>query len=230
MQEPDQSILDLPELLKRDRPTFENFIPGENLEALALLCEMAAGRGPRFLYIYGPVGSGLSHLLEAYAPGTIGARYPVPIYDKDRRRYAVDDVESLDRGFERQLFTLQNAVYASPDARLVCAGHLPPHQLPLSEDVRSRLLWGPSFAIAPLGEEDRFRELSRQAALRGIVLSPDIRHWMAVYLPRNMRSLTRVLDVANLMALHAKRRVTLPVIKDAAAWLLARRLFESEPN
>ena len=154
----------------------------------------------------------------------------VPIYDKDRRRYAVDDVESLDRGFERQLFTLQNAVYASPDARLVCAGHLPPHQLPLSEDVRSRLLWGPSFAIAPLGEEDRFRELSRQAALRGIVLSPDIRHWMAVHLPRNMRSLTRVLDVANLMALHAKRRVTLPVIKDAAAWLLARRLFESEPN
>ena len=82
MQEPDQSILDLPELLKRDRPTFENFIPGENLEALALLCEMAAGRGPRFLYIYGPVGSGLSHLLEAYAPGTIGARYPVPT---DRR-------------------------------------------------------------------------------------------------------------------------------------------------
>ncbi len=217
MQEPDQYLLDLPELQERDRPTFANFIPGEeNAEALAVLCEMAAERGPRFLYLYGPVGAGLTHLIEAYLPGASSAEVRVPIFDEHVRRYAVDDIEHLDAGYAKQLFDLQNAVYASPDARLVLAGHLAPKLLPLPEGVKNRLKLGPNYLIKPLEEEDRFRELRRLAALRGIVMTPDIEQWMAVHLTRSMRTLTRVLDVANQLALHSKRRVTLVLIRAAA--------------
>lgn len=79
-QNPDQYLLDLPELQGRDRPTFENFVVGSNSEAAAALARMAADEGPKFLYLYGPRGAGLSHLLEAYLPGTAAALYPVPIY------------------------------------------------------------------------------------------------------------------------------------------------------
>lgn len=216
MQEPDQYLLDLPELQERDRPTFENFIPGENAEALAVLCEMAAGRGPKFLYLYGPVGAGLTHLLEAFLPGMSQSLLRVPFFEAGRKRYAVDDIDQLDEGYARQLYALQNAVYADADAKLVCAGHLHPTQLPLPEGVKNRLLCGPTYAIVPLGEEDRFRELKRLAALRGIIMTPDIEQWMARHLSRDMRTLTRVLDVANQAALHAKRRVTLSLIREAA--------------
>lgn len=215
-QVPDQYLLDLYELQGRDRPTFENFIPGSNTEAVAILEQMASGLGPRFLYIYGPRGAGLSHLLEAFAPGTEDAPFPVPIYREDVKHYAADDIDALDEGFARQLLQLQNAVYADPEARLVCAGRLPPKELPLPAGVVNRILGGLCYPIEPLGDKDRFRELKRQAALRGIILTPDMEQWMSVHLPRDMRTLTRVMDVANQIALHGKRRVTLQVIREAA--------------
>lgn len=221
VQNPDQYLLDLPELQERDRPTFENYIPGENTEVAAMLSSMAAGFGPKFVYLHGPRGAGLSHLLEAYLPGTADAPHPVPIYSPEVKRYAVDDVDQLDEGFARQLLQLQNAVYTDPEARLVCAGHLPPKELRLPAGVINRLLGGLCYAVTPLGEEDRFRELSRQAALRGILLTPDIEQWMSMHLPRDMRSLTRIMDVANQIALHAKRKVTLQVIREAAAMVAA---------
>ena len=135
---------------------------------LAVLCSMAAGRGPKFLYIYGPRGAGLSHLLEAFLPGSTESDFRVPLYQPDVKKYAVDDIETLDEGYSRELLQLQNAVYADPDARLVCAGRFPPKELPLPEGVKNRLLGGPCYFVAPLNEEDRFRELSRQAALRGL--------------------------------------------------------------
>ena len=213
---PDQYLLDLPELQARDRPTFANFIPGENTEALAVLCSMAAGRGPKFLYLYGPQGVGLSHLIEAFLPGTKESGVRVPRFTPGVVRYAVDDVDQLDAGYARELLQLQNAVWADAEARLVCAGRLPPKDLPLPESVKNRLLGGTCYALTPLGEAERFRELSRQAALRGILLTPDMEQWMSMHLPRDMRSLTRVMDVANQIALHAKRRVTVSVVREAA--------------
>ena len=213
---PDQYLLDLPELQGRDQPSFENFVVGGNSEVVALLARMAQNEGPRFLYIFGPRGAGLSHLLEAYLPGTSEAPYPVPVYRPDVKRYAVDDIDQLDEGSARQLLQLQNAVYVDPDARLVCAGRLPPKELKLPAGVINRLSGGLCFSIEPLNEEERIEELSRQAALRGIILTPDIGQWISMHLPRDMRSLTRVMDIANQIALHAKRRVTLQVIREAA--------------
>ena len=69
MQEPDQYLLDLPELQERDLPTLDNFVVGANAEVVAVLREMAQGSGPKFLYLYGPQGCGLTHLLKAVNPG-----------------------------------------------------------------------------------------------------------------------------------------------------------------
>ena len=213
---PEQFVLDFPELQGRDRPTFANFIEGKNREALATIERMALGMGPKFLYLYGPPGAGLTHLLESYCPNFAASGLPVPFYIPGVKHYAVDDIELLDKGYARQLLQLQNAIYAAPEARLVCAGRLPPRELPLPDGVKNRLLGGMCYLIQPLDEEERFQVLKRQAALRGIVLTRDMGNWMSWHLPRDMRSLTAVMDTANQIALRAKRRVTLVVIREAA--------------
>ena len=125
------------------------------------------------------------------------------------------DIDALDEGYARQLLQLQNAVYVDPDAVCLCR-QVPPKELKLPAGVINRLLGGLCYAVEPLNEEDRIRELARQAALRGILLTPDIGQWISAHLPRDMRSLTRVMDVANQIALHAQRKVTLQVIQEAA--------------
>lgn len=219
MQEPDQYLLDLPELQKRERPTLENFVAGENAEAVAALREMREGRGPKFLYLHGPMGAGLTHLLRAVAPEEAPEGRPVPVYVPGRKLYTVDDVDLLDAGYARQLFALQNAVWGDAEARLVCAGRLPAAQLPLPEGVRSRLVWGLSYQIKPLSEEAAFEVLGRVAAVRGIELTPAMAAWMQTHLPRNMRALTRVFDLANQIALRTKRKVSLALVREASRLL-----------
>ena len=213
MQAPDQYLLDLPELQERDRPTFENFIPGRNAPVLAAVCEMAAGGGPRLLYLYGAVGVGLTHLLNAFAPEQSER---VPCFQEDRVRYAVDDLERLSAEEADALRRLIDAVMASEKARLVCAGHLPLNKLQLPLGVTSRLSSGLCSRVVPLSESDRFRELRRLAAIRGIVMTDEMESWMSAHLPRDMRTLTRVLDIANQLSLHAKSRVALATLKEAA--------------
>jgi DnaA family protein len=59
---PHQFTLDL---LALPTPTLENFVAGPNGAALAALHDVLAGRGPAFVHLWGPPGSGRSHLLAA---------------------------------------------------------------------------------------------------------------------------------------------------------------------
>ena len=122
--EPDQYLLDLQE---RDKPTLDNFVVGANGEAVSVLREVAAGCGPTFVYLYGPKGAGLTHLLRSLVPEE---GFRVPMFDPKVPLYVVDDVDELDPGWALQLLALQNAVRGTPGMHLVCAGRVPAAQLP----------------------------------------------------------------------------------------------------
>src|SRR3974390_358728 len=92
--------------------TLDNFVPGRNAEALAAAREVAAGRGPQFVYLWGPPGSGRTHLLAALAHA--GAAGPTVLH-------TADDVHLLDEPGQARLFALLNAVRADAAARLVAA-------------------------------------------------------------------------------------------------------------
>lgn len=217
MNEPDQYLLDFEE---RESPSLDNFVAAGNAEAVGVLREVAAGCGPRFVYLYGPPGAGVTHLLRSLSSGDT---LRVPLFDPAVTIYTVDDVDELDPGWALQLLTLQNAVRSAPNAHLVCGGHVPLQQLELPEVVKSRLGWGLCYALEPLDEADRLEELKRQALQRGIVLTPDMLHWMAVNLPRDMRTLTCVLDEADQLGLRRQRRVTLPLLREAVLAIEARQ-------
>ena len=106
-------------------PSLDNYVPGANAELLAHLRRLQDGAfSEGVLYLWGEAGCGKSHLLAA-CPGP----------------HAVDDVEKLDDAGQAALFNAINEARQSGGA-VLAAGNAPPAQLPLREDLRSRLAWG----------------------------------------------------------------------------------------
>ena len=62
----------------RSAPSFANFVPGANTEALHWVELLARGEGPEALYLWGGPGVGKTHLLEAACREA--ARAPAPLF------------------------------------------------------------------------------------------------------------------------------------------------------
>jgi DnaA-homolog protein len=195
-------------LLTPPAQTLDNFVPGRNAEALALARELATGRGPQFVYFWGPPGSGRTHLLVALAGASTQPGWPGP-----GSLHTADDVHQLDDAGQARLFLLMNQVRADPAARLVATGDRPPAHLPLREDVRSRLAWGLALALHPLSEEEKAAALRDQLLARGVRAAPDLIPAMLSRLPRDMRTLAAVLDALDGYALQQGRALTVPLLR-----------------
>ena len=214
---PQQFSLDL---LRPPAPTLENFIPGANAAVVAALRDVLAGRGPQFLHLWGASGSGRSHLLTAVAhgsrPSAQALGQSVPIFTQQVSLYVVDDVHRLDAAGQAALFALQNEVRQHAGAFLVTAADLPPAQLRLRDDVRTRLAWGLVFALHPIAESDQAAALLAYARARGARVDEELVPYMLTRLPRNMRTLVSVLDALDVFALERQRALTVPLLRD---WL-----------
>jgi DnaA family protein len=180
------------------QPTLDNFVPGANAELLARLRELQAGKFTEsVLYLWGDAGSGKSHLLQACA----AAR-------------AVDDVENLDEAAQIGLFNAINDARQS-GAVVLAAGNAPPAQLPLREDLRSRLAWGLVYQVRPLGDEERAAFLRAESERRGFRLAEEVIAYLLTRMRRDLRSLTSVLERLDQYSLETKRPITLPMVRDA---------------
>ncbi len=180
------------------RPTLENFVPGANAELLERLRAFRAGTfAEAVLYLWGAPGSGKSHLLAACAGPNV-----------------VDDVERLGEAAQVALFNAINEARQS-GGRVLAAGHAPPAQLPLREDLRSRLAWGLVYEVRPLGDEERTAFLRGEAVRRGIALGDDVVAFLLTRMRRDLRSLTTVVDRLDRYSLETKRAITLPLVREA---------------
>ena len=180
------------------QPTLDNFVPGANAELLARLREFQAGKfTDNVLYLWGESGSGKSHLLQA-----CGARG------------AADDVEKLDDASQVSLFNAINEARQSGGA-VLAAGNAPPAQLPLRDDLKSRLAWGLVYQVKPLTDEERGVFLRSEAGRRGMQLPDEVVSYLMTRMRRDLRSLTAVLDRIDQVSLELKRPITLPLLREA---------------
>jgi DnaA family protein len=203
------------DLIQPPQPTLENFVPGRNREALAVVRALAEGFGPQFVYLWGTTGCGRTHLLRAVAPPAS----TVPAFVAERRLYALDDVHRLNDAEQAHLFALINEIRGAPGARLIAAGDSPPASLVLREDLRTRLAWGLVYRLHPLSDAEKTAALARQAEMRGLPLAADTLDWLLAHLPRDMRTLAAALDALDAYALARKRSVTVALARE---WLLQR--------
>jgi len=180
-------------------PTLENFVPGSNAELLARLRELAAGElREAVLYLWGEPGCGRSHLLAAAArPGVVVA----------------DDVERLDDAAQIALFNAVNAARES-GGTVLAAGSAPPAQLPLREDLKSRLAWGLVYQVKPLSDAEKALSLHAEAQRRGLKLSDEVVWYLLTHVRRDMRSLVALLEHIDRASLEQRRAVTLPLVRE----------------
>jgi DnaA-homolog protein len=183
-------------------PSFENFLAGENAEALSRVRALAAGelREP-IVYLWGEPGSGRSHLLRA-----AGGSNPSLVL--------ADDVQTLDQAGQQRVFA---AINAARDGRgaVLAAGNAPPAALALREDLRTRLAWGLVYQLKPLAEPEKMLYLQGEAARRGLALSEEIAAYLLSRLPRDLATLVRVLEALDRYSLTRKRPLTLALVREA---------------
>lgn len=196
-------------------PSFENFFPGRNAEAVAALSCLAAGGGEPFVYLWGESGSGRSHLLRAVASKS--AR-PVRWFDgvtipDSRVLLLADDVERLDAAGQRALF---NAFNAQRDAggALLAAGPVPPARLSLAPELLTRLAWGLVYQLHTLDDGEKAAALGRHAAARGLRLPPEVSDYLLRHVKRDLPTLMGVLDALDRHSLETQRALTVPLVRE----------------
>ena len=200
--------------------TFENFVPGANVPAITHLQTLAAQAAP--VYLWGASGAGKTHLLEALVhrldaqglrSGWFSAADPAPWpFDDAWALVVIDNSDALDAAQQHAAF----AVFVEATTRsvpMVAAGCVPPIDLPLREDLRTRLGWGHVFAIQPLGEPEVRATLRRVADRRGIFLSDDVMDYLLTRFARDLKHLIAQLDRLDEFSLATKRQITVPLLK-----------------
>lgn len=219
-------------LVPRPQPRFETFVAGSNSAALAELLAIAGTLGAADrawappVYLWGPSGAGKTHLLRAlqcqvqdaglatawFEPGLP----PMEAWHAGWRLVLIDACERLDAAAQHAAFTLfvEAAAHGVPVA---AAGRLPPVDLPLREDLKTRLGWGHVLALQPPGDVETLAVLRAQAQARSLPVPDEVLHYMLTRCERDLGHLMRLLEALDLLALGQGRHVTVPLLKSLLA-------------
>jgi DnaA family protein len=204
-------------------PTLDNYYPGSNVAALAHLKAWTLSRGDGVpTYLWGPQGSGKSHLLQAAVAGLdaqgqcvgflrAGSEAPCA-FDETWVAVLMDDVHLYTEALQRTAFSWFVQAHAL-QRPILAAGRLAPVDLVLREDLRTRLGWGHVFGLQLL-DEGQSRALLRQVAhARGLKLSDEVMDFTLRRFSRDLGHLMQLLDGLDRYALQTQRALTIPLVK-----------------
>ncbi len=209
-------------------PAFSNFFSGPNHAALSHL-ELWSGsplRSPVPTYLWGEPGSGKTHLLKA-AVGALqqqGARVgwldassiEPPEFNNSWSAVVLDECHLYTAVQQQAAFNWFVNAVSSADGQprgVLAAGQVPPADLPLRDDLRSRLGWGHVYQLQLLSEAERRGVLRAQADARGIFLSDEVISFVLNRFSRDLSSLMQLLNQLDGYALQTQRAVTVPLLK-----------------
>ena len=209
-------------------PTLKSFFAGPNEAALRHL-ELWVGdksnahaRSPVPTYLWGGAGSGKTHLLKAAQDalreqgasvgGLDATVLEPPEFNEAWAAVLLDEVDLYTAVQQHAAFNW--FVNAQTHQRWVlAAGALPPADLKLRDDLRTRLGWGHVFELHALSDTERRSVLRQAADARGIFLGDDVMDFILTRFSRDLGSLMELLDLIDGYALQTKRGITIPLIK-----------------
>jgi DnaA-homolog protein len=206
---------------------FDALVEGPNAQPVQHLRALAqATTASTPVYLWGEAGTGKTRLLRALAAercaegeqvGWFGPASPWPwVLDARWTLVAVDDCDLLDPARQQAAFALFVEA-GSEGVQWVAAGRLPPVDLPLRDDLRSRLGWGLVFGLRPLGDADTRAALRREADRRGILLSDEVMDYLMTRHRRDLGHLMALLHRLDGFSMAEHRHITVPLLKKMQA-------------
>lgn len=215
-----------------DSASFENYYPTGNEELISALHHfvIAADKSPKIMHLYGNTGCGKTHLMCATMRLARGANHVtsyIPLQKKNistsdlgqiegHGLVCVDDVDVIagEYNIERAFFQLYERIQFG-NGKLLTSAHGAANQLGLGlRDLVSRLQGGTSYRVVSLSDEQKRDALRFRAASRGFALSEEVTEYVLRRYPRDTHTLFGLLECIDEASLSAKRRVTIPFLKD----------------
>ena len=212
-----------------DFAVFESFFPARNQEIYQLLSELD-GSSDRFdgFWLWGETASGKSHLLQAVSDNMVNNCVYIPMKElishdphviqdlSSRNVVCIDDIDLCagKREWELAIFNLCNqlldrklSLVASSSSKVFNSGFI-------LNDLQSRLSILPSYKIQHLNDEESKNALRLRAKFRGIEISDEVLDYILKRVNRDMTSLYEILDLLDNASLIAKRKLSIPFVKE----------------
>lgn len=214
-----------------DHAVFDSFHDAGNEALVHFLIQLVAASDGPGGWIWGAAATGKSHLLQAFCERAGDRAFYLPLNESaatgagildglaSRHFVCLDDVGLVagNPDWEEGLFDLFNQLTDSAGVLLVTATS------PVREcnfqlaDLESRFSRLPAFRVQPLDDQGRIRALQLRAKHRGLDLPLETAQFLLNRSKRDMASLYRALDTLDAAALRAKRRLTIPFVRDVLA-------------
>jgi len=228
------------------QPSLDNFIATGNENLYAILQALQhIGQGnssasikadQRMIHVWGESGAGKTHILEAMKARATESSQEAFMLSHDSTLdewrlvgtaiaenpqssilLCIDDIDSLDEFSQGALFRIHNLIRESSSQALLTTSQVPPANLILRDDLRTRLAWGLVFQMHSLSDSEKSQALEKAAQARGLQLSSEVAPWLLRHFHRDMSSLMSLLDALDTYSLETKRAITLPLVKELLA-------------
>lgn len=200
--------------------SFDSFNPRGNEAAWHHLRALKAAAPP--VYLWGPVASGKTHLLRAVAAAWVEAGGSPAWFDPSvtppwelpaaAAVVLIDDCHALAPAAQHAAFALFIEALQR-ELPIIASGRLPPVDLAVRDDFRTRLGWGHVFALQPLPESEVRARLRREADLRGVPLSDEVMEFLLTRFDRDLKHLLELLARLDGYAMAERRALTVPTLK-----------------
>jgi chromosomal replication initiator protein len=208
------------------RYTFDNFVVGAGNELAYAACQAIANApGNKYnpLFIYGGVGIGKTHLIQAVGNAVLAAKPGARIiyasteqfvqefvdalrFRKNTSDFAgfyraadvliVDDIQFLagKEKIQEEFFHTFNALYQA-NKQIIMSSDKPPKDIPtLEERLRSRFAWGMTIDMQTPDFETRCAILQTKAGSQELELPRDVVEFLATRVQNNIRELEGALN------------------------------------
>ncbi|MEM7466798.1 MAG: DnaA regulatory inactivator Hda [Pseudomonadota bacterium] len=221
-------------LFKTADKTFQDYLTGENSEALQATIQWANHDGPWFLALWGESGVGKSHLIQAalrdcasrgrrtmYLPlklmHELGPDAAAELGSLDD--VGIDDLDAVtgDPAWETAIFNLFNAMHGKGGRLLISMTENPRFGHYCLADLKSRLSSGLGYSLHDLNDEQKIVFLQRRSALAGLEMSAQISSYIVNHHRRNLHELEQLSDRLFAASLDRKRGLTVPLVKEVIA-------------
>ncbi len=224
--------------------TFESFVTGNSNE-LAFNVAQAVAKNPSTqynpLFIYGGVGLGKTHLMQAVGNYRLNEgdkviyntfeqfmnRYIAHIRSNTMDRFRdfyrncdillIDDIQFISRKEQTQdeFFHTFNELH-SLGKQIVITSDRPPKKIAgLVDRLKSRFEWGMLVSINPPELETKIAIIKKKALLDGIRLDDEVVNFLASSLGHNIREIEGTIIKLNAMSHLLRKPITLEFAKDA---------------
>lgn len=226
--------------------TFDNFIVGQEnrlAHAAAKAVARNAGREYNPLFLYGGVGLGKTHLLQAICLDVMAHRPDANFHYTSAEGFTTDLQEAMQSGQladfrdrvlnldlliiddiqfltgrtstrEEFFHTFNNLHQAGKN--IVLSSDAPPDDIPdLESRLVSRFKSGLVIDIRPPGFETRAQILKKKADLRGVTIPDDAAAFIAQHVQRNVRELEGAITRLQMIQQLDGRKLTLDTVREA---------------